>query len=157
VFDKADSDRIRQSLLDYERAAVTEWPVAASGHSFPEADNALQRLYTAYTQVQPRTDIQTKFLATSLVMEMKMLEWETPRLKSGYPHPGYRACSGDREYWLRSLNGADASPCRSPGLPGQQGLDLLLTQNWKSPALSARGAGQIDDDVDRHGQDHRPK
>jgi hypothetical protein len=66
-----------------------------------------------------------------------MLEWETPRLKSGYPHPGYRACSGDREYWLRSLNGADASPCRSPGLPGQQGLDLLLTQ-WKSPALSAQ-------------------
>jgi hypothetical protein len=25
VFEKADSDRIRQSLLDYERAAVADW------------------------------------------------------------------------------------------------------------------------------------
>jgi hypothetical protein len=80
VFDKADSDRIRQSLLDYERAAVTEWPVAASGHSFPEADNALQRLYTAYTQVQPRTDIQTKFLATSLGNLDKMSQARTERV-----------------------------------------------------------------------------
>jgi hypothetical protein len=80
VFDKADGDRIRQSLLDYERAAVTEWPVAASGHSFPEADNALQRLYTAYTQVQPRTDIQTKFLATSLSNLDKMSQARTERV-----------------------------------------------------------------------------
>ncbi len=80
MFDKADSDRIRQSLLDYERAAVTEWPVAASGHSFPEADNALQRLYTAYTQVQPRTDIQTKFLATSLGNLDKMSQARTERV-----------------------------------------------------------------------------
>jgi len=63
VFDKADSDRIRQSLLDYERAAVTEWNLAAVGQSFPEADNALRRLYTAYEQVQPRTDTQKTFLA----------------------------------------------------------------------------------------------
>ena len=80
MFDKADSDRIRQSLLGYERAAVTEWPVAASGHSFPEADNALQRLYTAYTQVQPRTDIQTKFLATSLGNLDKMSQARTERV-----------------------------------------------------------------------------
>jgi len=26
VFDKADSDRIRQSLVEYERAAVAQWP-----------------------------------------------------------------------------------------------------------------------------------
>jgi hypothetical protein len=31
VFEKADSDRVRQSLLAYERAAVAEWPIAASG------------------------------------------------------------------------------------------------------------------------------
>jgi hypothetical protein len=37
------------------------------------------------------------------------LKWETPKLKSGYPHECYRACSGDREYWLRSLNGAGSS------------------------------------------------
>ena len=91
MFDKADSDRIHQALLDYERAAVTEWPRAAKGHAYPAAGQALQRLHTAYEEVQPRTDTQKTFLATSLVMEMKMLEWETPRLKSGYPHPGYRA------------------------------------------------------------------
>jgi hypothetical protein len=66
VFDKADSDRIRQSLLEYERAAIAEWPEAASGRSFPEADNSLARLYTAYRQVQPHNDIQTKSLDTSL-------------------------------------------------------------------------------------------
>jgi hypothetical protein len=65
VFDKADSDRIRQSLLEYEHAALAEWPEAASGRSFPEADNAIARLYAAYEQVQPRNDIQTKFLDTS--------------------------------------------------------------------------------------------
>ena len=65
VFDKADGDRIRQGLLEYERAAVAEWPEAASGRSFPEADNALARLYTAYEKVQPRNDIQTKFLDSS--------------------------------------------------------------------------------------------
>src|SRR5262249_45746420 len=65
VFDIADSDRIRQRLLEFERAAVVEWPVAAGGKSFPEADNALQRLYTAYAEIQPRTDIQKTFLANS--------------------------------------------------------------------------------------------
>jgi hypothetical protein len=38
VFDKADSDRIRQSLLEYERAAVAEWPEAARGRTTPEAE-----------------------------------------------------------------------------------------------------------------------
>src|SRR5262249_1877060 len=65
VFDKADNDRIRQSLLEYERAAIAEWPEAASGRSFPEADNALARLYTAYRQVQPRNNDQTKSLDSS--------------------------------------------------------------------------------------------
>ncbi len=79
-FDKADADRIHQSLLEYERAAVTEWPIAASGGSFPEADNALQRLYTAYTQVQPRTDAQTKILATSFSNLDSMSEARTERV-----------------------------------------------------------------------------
>ena len=65
VFDKADSDRIRQALLDYERAAVTEWPLAANGHAYSAAGQALQRLHTAYEEVQPRTDTQKTFLATS--------------------------------------------------------------------------------------------
>jgi hypothetical protein len=65
VFDKADSNRIRQALLDYERAAVTEWPLAANGHAYPAAGQALQRLRTAYDEVQPRTDTQKTLLATS--------------------------------------------------------------------------------------------
>ena len=80
VFDKADSDRIRQSLLEYERAAVAEWPVAASGGSFPEADHALARLHTAYEQVQPHNDIQTKFLETSFSNFDNMSQARTERV-----------------------------------------------------------------------------
>jgi hypothetical protein len=80
VFDKADSERLRQNLLEYERAAVTEWPLAASGRSFREADNALARLYTAYEQVQPRTDAQTRLLATSFSNLDKMSQARTERV-----------------------------------------------------------------------------
>jgi hypothetical protein len=65
VFDEADGDRIRQSLLEYEHAAIAEWEEAASGQAFPDADHALDRLYTAYKQVQPRNDTQKLFLADS--------------------------------------------------------------------------------------------
>jgi hypothetical protein len=80
AFDKADSDRIRQSLLEYERAAVAEWPIAASGHSFPEADNALKRLYTAYEEVQPRTDTQKTFLGSSFTNLDKISQARTERV-----------------------------------------------------------------------------
>jgi hypothetical protein len=80
VFDKPDSDRIRQSLLDYERAAVTEWSIAARGNSFPEADNALTRLYTAYEQVQPRTDTQKTFLAAAFINLDKISQARTGRV-----------------------------------------------------------------------------
>ncbi len=80
VFDKADADRIRQRLLEYVRVAEVEWPLAASGESFPEADNALQRLYTAYEEVQPRTDIQKMFLATSLSNLDKISQKRTERV-----------------------------------------------------------------------------
>jgi hypothetical protein len=80
VFEKTDSDLIRRTLLEYEHSAVAEWPVAASGRSFPEADNALTRLYTAYQQVQPRNDIQTKFLATSLGNLDKLSQARTERV-----------------------------------------------------------------------------
>jgi hypothetical protein len=65
VFDKPDGDRIRRSLLEYERAAEGEWPTAARGHSVSEADDALHRVYTAYEEVQPRTDAQKTLLARS--------------------------------------------------------------------------------------------
>jgi hypothetical protein len=80
VFDKADSDRIRQSLLEYERAAVAQWPMAASGHPSPEANNALKRLYTAYEEVQPRTDTQKTFLASSFTNLDKISQARTERV-----------------------------------------------------------------------------
>jgi hypothetical protein len=64
VFDKADSDRIRQSLLAYEQAAIAEWPQAENGRS-AQADAALARLRDAYGQVQATTDSQKSALATS--------------------------------------------------------------------------------------------
>lgn len=80
VFDKADSDRVRQALLDYERAAVTEWPLAANGHADPAAGQALQRLRTAYEEVQPRTDTQKTFLATSFDSLSKISQGRTDRI-----------------------------------------------------------------------------
>jgi hypothetical protein len=65
VFDKADSDRIRKSLLEFEEAAVTEWAEVADGRSYPQADEALSRLNSAYDQVQARTDAQKARLAAS--------------------------------------------------------------------------------------------
>jgi hypothetical protein len=65
VFDASDSDRIRQALLDYEHAALSEWPMAGEGRTYPEADRAMKRLYVAYQQVQPHADVQRTFLATS--------------------------------------------------------------------------------------------
>lgn len=64
VFDKADSDRVRQSLLTYERAAIDEWPTIGDARS-PEADSALAALFAAYQQVHATTDTQKSVLATS--------------------------------------------------------------------------------------------
>src|SRR5947209_8281166 len=80
VFDKADSDRIRQALLDYERAAATEWPQAANGHAYSAAGQALQRLHTAYGEVQPRTDTQKTFLASSFDSLNKISQARTDRI-----------------------------------------------------------------------------
>jgi hypothetical protein len=80
VFDKADSDRIRQRLLDYERAAMTEWPIAASGHDYPEADAALQRLFVAYVEAKPSTDVQRTVLSHSLTTFDTMSQARTERV-----------------------------------------------------------------------------
>jgi hypothetical protein len=65
VFDQPDRDNLRQSLLEYEQAAVTEWNEAASGHHYAEADRALARLRSAYENVQTRTPAQETMLGTS--------------------------------------------------------------------------------------------
>ncbi|BBX70284.1 bestrophin-like domain [Mycolicibacterium psychrotolerans] len=65
IFDEPDRDRIRQHLLEYEQAAITEWDESNEGRTYPEADQALNRLYGAYESVQPRTDAQKTLLGTS--------------------------------------------------------------------------------------------
>src|ERR1700739_4856165 len=79
VFDKPDSDRIRQALLDYERAAVTEWPLVAKGQTYPAAGQALLRLRNAYDQVQARTDTKKAYLATSFDSLHKISQSRTER------------------------------------------------------------------------------
>jgi len=79
VFDATDTDRIRHALLTYTQAAVTEWSQAGDAHS-PEAGSALARLYTAYQQVQTKTDTQKTFLATSLSNLDKISQARTVRL-----------------------------------------------------------------------------
>jgi hypothetical protein len=81
VFDPGDSDRIRLALLDYENAALTEWPrVADGGQGSPDAEKALKHVYVAYEQVQPRTDIQRSFLATSLTNLDRLSQARTARV-----------------------------------------------------------------------------
>ncbi len=80
VFDEADRDRLRQSLLDYERAAEDEWPLAAEGRSYPAADAALSRLYNSYEQIQARTDAQKTLLATSFANLDKLSQARTERV-----------------------------------------------------------------------------
>jgi hypothetical protein len=65
VFDQPDRDRIRQSLLEFEQAAVTEWNEAANGRQYPAADQALARLRSAYEEVQTHTRAQDTVLGTS--------------------------------------------------------------------------------------------
>lgn len=80
VFDTADRDRIRQSLLDYGHALEAEWPLAAKGQRFPAADDRLGRLYSSYEQVVARTDAQKTLLSTSFANLDKLSQGRTERL-----------------------------------------------------------------------------
>jgi hypothetical protein len=62
VFENTDTDRIRQSLLAYEQAAVAEWAKAERSR---DADAALALVYAAYGQTQANTEAQKTLLATS--------------------------------------------------------------------------------------------
>ena len=65
VFDKADSDRIRQNLLEYVRASDAQWPIVASDQIYPKADNALHRLYT-HTEKSSRATKRNRNSSSSL-------------------------------------------------------------------------------------------
>lgn len=64
VFDPPDRERVRQSLLAYERSAVDEWERGASTRS-PQTEAALGDVYAALGQVRATTDPQKTLLATS--------------------------------------------------------------------------------------------
>ncbi|EHB58231.1 hypothetical protein MycrhDRAFT_0667 [Mycolicibacterium rhodesiae JS60] len=91
VFAVGDADRIRQSLLGYERAAIAEWDSGLGSRS-PEADAALARLSAAYHQVNATTESQKSLLATSYANLDKVSQARTVRLltareDSGPPWP----------------------------------------------------------------------
>ena len=83
VFDPADGDRIRQSLLSYGRAAEAEWPMVARGQSLPEADTTMATLYRTFQELTPRTDIQKAFLSTSLANLDTISQSRTERIIAG--------------------------------------------------------------------------
>ena len=91
VFDQPDRDRIRQSLLDYSKAAVAEWTQADHGSS-AEAERAMARLHAAYQQVAPTTETQKTYLATSnsnldKISQARTVRLLTAREDTGPPWP----------------------------------------------------------------------
>lgn len=78
VFGQFDAARIRASLLEYEKAAIAEWPQAVAGRS-AAADAALADVYLAYEQIRPDTDVQKAFLSTSLSNLDKVSQGRTQR------------------------------------------------------------------------------
>jgi hypothetical protein len=91
IFDTADRDRIRQSLLTYEQAAIVEWPQTRKSRS-PDADAALSHLYRAYDGVAAKTDTQKTLLATSFsnldkISQARTVRLLTAREDAGLPWP----------------------------------------------------------------------
>jgi hypothetical protein len=91
VFDTADRDRIRQSLLAYEQTAIAEWSQTANNRS-PASDTALARLYRAYDGVAAKTDTQKTLLATSYsnldkISQARTMRLLTARENAGLPGP----------------------------------------------------------------------
>jgi hypothetical protein len=80
VFDQPDRDRIRQSLLDFENAAITEWSEAADGRHHPPADEALARLRSDYAKVQTQTSAQDAVLRASFANLDSLSQTRTQRV-----------------------------------------------------------------------------
>lgn len=91
VFDTADKNRIRQSLLAYEHAAIAEWPHVGNSRS-PGVDTALDRVYQAYDGVAAKTDSQKTLRATSFsnldkISQARTVRLLTAREDAGLPWP----------------------------------------------------------------------
>ncbi len=78
-FAKEDADRIRQSLLNYEKPAIAEWE-DGTGNRSPETDAALAQLSAAYRAVNAATDSQKTLLSTSYANLDKVSQARTVRL-----------------------------------------------------------------------------
>lgn len=79
VFSKPDGDRIRESLLRYEQAAIAEWD-DGTGTRSPQADAALAQVSAAYRQADASTDTQKSTLAASMANLDKVSQARTVRL-----------------------------------------------------------------------------
>lgn len=79
AFDPPDRDRIRDSLLAYETAAIDEWQGGDTAPT-PGASAALERVYTALGQVQATTAPQKTLLATSYSNLDKISQARTVRI-----------------------------------------------------------------------------
>lgn len=79
VFANIDADRIRQSLLDYEKAAIAEWE-SSPGTRTREGDAALAQLSAAYHDINATTDSQKSVLSTSYANLDKVSQGRTVRL-----------------------------------------------------------------------------
>ena len=80
VFDQPDRDRLRQSLLEFERDAVIEWDEAASGRHYPQADEAMARLRSAYENVQTHNRAQEYVLSRSFTNLDSLSQARTERV-----------------------------------------------------------------------------
>jgi hypothetical protein len=80
TFDQPDRDRIRQSLLDFENAAIIEWSASADGRQHPPAEEALARLRSEYGKVQTRTPAQDAVLRASLTNLDSLSQARTQRV-----------------------------------------------------------------------------
>ena len=79
AFAPSDADRIRQSLLSYEKSAIAEWEDGAGARS-PATDAALAQLSAAYRAVNATTDSQKTLLSTSYANLDKVSQARTVRL-----------------------------------------------------------------------------
>jgi hypothetical protein len=89
VFDTADADRLRDSLMDYQKAVREEWPRASvDGSSSVEADEAIKQLYSVVGNLQPRTDVQKIFMGSLVGNLEKMSNSRSERLIQANNHQG---------------------------------------------------------------------
>ncbi|MGK2866098.1 MAG: hypothetical protein ACSLFA_05550 [Mycobacterium sp.] len=84
IFDAADAEKVRQQLLDYERAAIAEWPGTRSA----EADGALTELYRTYGRIVPGNDMQKSLVATSFGNLDKVSQARTVRIMQAHDDDG---------------------------------------------------------------------